>query len=77
MEVSRAMLVRRTLNDFFRDGDDYQTAYDPFMQRKEGQKGPGWYQSSILTVVILLASPKGALAYVEARANNEWRDGAA
>ena len=65
------MLVRRTLDVFFKNGDDNQTAYDPFMQRKEGQKGAGWYQSRMLTLVMLLASPKGALAYVDARANND------
>lgn len=54
------MLIRRTLDVFFKDGDDCQTAYDPFMLRKEGQKGAGCYQSSMLTVVMLLASPKGA-----------------
>ena len=69
------MLVQRSLDVFFKKGGDFQTRDGTFTGRKEGQECAGSYQFSMLAVVMLLASPKGAcslFAYVQARANKNW-----
>ncbi len=71
----RSMLVQRSLDVFCKKGGDIQTRYGTSTERKEGQECAGSYQSSMLAVVMLLASPNGAcslFAYVQARANNNW-----
>ena len=72
---SMSMLVQRFLDILTKDGGDFQTKVRYSYQEKEGQELAASYQSSMLAVVVLLASLKDACSlcgYVQARANNNW-----